>query len=106
VHTQKIIHRDIKPSNLLLSNDGRIKIADFGISNQFDGEDAIITNSNGTPAFLAPECHKELHSWLGKPLDIWAMGITLYAFVFGVVSYISIFFCKFIFYLKKFNSNK
>ena len=55
LHYQKIVHRDIKPSNLLLSNDNFIKIADFGVSNQFDGEDAIITNSAGTPAFMPPE---------------------------------------------------
>lgn len=55
VHYQKIIHRDIKPSNLLLGDDGHIKIADFGVSNEFDGDDAIISNSLGTPAFMPPE---------------------------------------------------
>lgn len=55
VHYQKIIHRDIKPSNLLLGDDNHIKIADFGVSNEFDGDDAIISNSVGTPAFLPPE---------------------------------------------------
>lgn len=55
------------------------------MSNEFDGDDAIISNSVGTPAFLPPEAITEhSFSWLGKPLDIWAMGITLYAFVFGV----------------------
>ncbi|CAF0740912.1 unnamed protein product [Brachionus calyciflorus] len=84
LHYQKIIHRDIKPSNLLLGDDDHIKIADFGVSNEFDGDDALISNSLGTPAFLPPEAITENSmSWLGKPLDIWAMGITLYAFVFG-----------------------
>ena len=55
LHCQKIIHRDIKPSNLLLSNDNRIKIADFGVSNEFDGDDAVISSSTGTPAFMPPE---------------------------------------------------
>lgn len=55
VHYQKIIHRDIKPSNLLLGDDGHIKIADFGVSNVFEGNDALLTNSAGTPAFMAPE---------------------------------------------------
>ncbi|RMZ93141.1 calcium calmodulin-dependent kinase kinase 1, partial [Brachionus plicatilis] len=85
LHYQKIIHRDIKPSNLLLGDDGHIKIADFGVSNEFDGDDALISNSLGTPAFLPPEAITENSiSWLGKPLDIWAMGITLYTFVFGI----------------------
>jgi serine/threonine protein kinase len=86
LHYQKIVHRDIKPSNLLLSDDNHIKIADFGVSNQFEGEDAIITNSAGTPAFMPPEALTEKSSsWLGKPLDVWSMGITLYSFVYGDV---------------------
>uniref|UniRef100_A0A8B9LLQ8 calcium/calmodulin-dependent protein kinase n=1 Tax=Astyanax mexicanus TaxID=7994 RepID=A0A8B9LLQ8_ASTMX len=55
LHYQKIIHRDIKPSNLLLGDDGHIKIADFGVSNEFEGSDALLSNSAGTPAFMAPE---------------------------------------------------
>lgn len=55
VHYQRIIHRDIKPSNLLVGEDGHIKIADFGVSNQFEGTDALLTSTVGTPAFLAPE---------------------------------------------------
>lgn len=55
VHYQKIIHRDIKPSNLLLGDDGHIKIADFGVSNVFEGNDALLSDSAGTPAFMAPE---------------------------------------------------
>lgn len=71
---------------MLLGDDDHIKIADFGVSNEFDGDDALISNSLGTPAFLPPEAITENSiSWLGKPLDIWAMGITLYSFVFGIV---------------------
>ncbi|GCB69758.1 hypothetical protein scyTo_0010617, partial [Scyliorhinus torazame] len=55
LHYQKIIHRDIKPSNLLLGDDGHIKIADFGVSNQFEGNDALLSSTAGTPAFMAPE---------------------------------------------------
>ena len=55
VHYQKIIHRDLKPSNLLRANSGEIKIADFGISNEFDGADAMLTRTAGTPAFKSPE---------------------------------------------------
>ncbi|XP_062872567.1 calcium/calmodulin-dependent protein kinase kinase 1b [Trichomycterus rosablanca] len=84
LHFQKIIHRDIKPSNLLLGNDGRIKIADFGVSNEFQGSDAFLLNSAGTPAFMAPETLTDLeHEFSGKALDVWALGVTLYCFVFG-----------------------
>jgi [calcium/calmodulin-dependent protein kinase] kinase len=55
VHYQRIIHRDIKPSNLLLSEDGRIQIADFGVCNEFHGNDAALSSTAGTPAFMAPE---------------------------------------------------
>uniref|UniRef100_A0A3P9IPQ9 calcium/calmodulin-dependent protein kinase n=1 Tax=Oryzias latipes TaxID=8090 RepID=A0A3P9IPQ9_ORYLA len=85
LHYQKIIHRDVKPSNLLVGEDGHIKIADFGVSNQFEGSDALLTSTVGTPAFLAPEALSETRkNFSGKALDVWAMGVTLYCFVFGV----------------------
>ncbi|XP_056146646.1 calcium/calmodulin-dependent protein kinase kinase 2 [Lampris incognitus] len=85
LHYQKIIHRDVKPSNLLVGEDGHIKIADFGVSNQFEGADALLTSTVGTPAFLAPETLSETRkNFSGKALDVWAMGVTLYCFVFGV----------------------
>lgn len=55
VHFQKIVHRDIKPSNLLLSETGQVKIADFGVSSEFEGLDAFLSGTAGTPAFMAPE---------------------------------------------------
>lgn len=55
VHYQKIIHRDIKPSNLLLGDDGHVQIADLGVCNEFDGSDARLNSTAGTPAFTAPE---------------------------------------------------
>ena len=45
VHYQKIIHRDIKPSNLLRADNGQVRIADLGVSNEFDGDDAFLTNT-------------------------------------------------------------
>ncbi|XP_042342698.1 calcium/calmodulin-dependent protein kinase kinase 1b [Plectropomus leopardus] len=84
LHYHKIIHRDIKPSNLLLGDDGHIKIADFGVSNEFEGTDALLSSTAGTPAFMAPEMMTEHEqSFSGKALDVWAMGVTLYCFVFG-----------------------
>ncbi|XP_069040301.1 calcium/calmodulin-dependent protein kinase kinase 1 isoform X3 [Lepisosteus oculatus] len=89
LHYQKIVHRDIKPSNLLLGDDGHVKIADFGVSNQFEGNDALLSSTAGTPAFMAPETltdHRK--SFSGKALDVWAMGVTLYCFVFGKCPFI------------------
>merc|ERR1719410_2392034 len=86
LHYQKIIHRDIKPSNLLRADNGEVKIADLGVSNEFDGADALLTNTAGTPAFTAPECLsiKQGDSpYSGKAADIWSLGVTLYCLVFG-----------------------
>lgn len=55
VHYQRIIHRDIKPANLLLSESGRVQIADLGVCNEFRGTDAYLSTTVGTPAFTAPE---------------------------------------------------
>ncbi|XP_075744022.1 calcium/calmodulin-dependent protein kinase kinase 1-like [Rhipicephalus microplus] len=88
LHHQKIIHRDIKPSNLLLDEKGRVQIADFGVCNQFEGVDALLSGTAGTPAFVAPEALSENRSeYSGKAVDVWAMGATLYAFVVGNVPF-------------------
>uniref|UniRef100_A0A2K5E4B6 Calcium/calmodulin dependent protein kinase kinase 2 n=1 Tax=Aotus nancymaae TaxID=37293 RepID=A0A2K5E4B6_AOTNA len=95
LHYQKIIHRDIKPSNLLVGEDGHIKIADFGVSNEFKGSDALLSNTVGTPAFMAPESLSETRKiFSGKALDVWAMGVTLYCFL--LLSCLCVFtFCPF-----------
>lgn len=86
LHFQHIIHRDIKPSNLLLSEDGRVQIADFGVCNEFHGNDAALSNTAGTPAFMAPEALSN-SQYSGKASDIWSMGVTLYAFVYGQIPF-------------------
>ncbi|XP_048872641.1 calcium/calmodulin-dependent protein kinase kinase 1 isoform X1 [Brienomyrus brachyistius] len=89
LHYQKIVHRDIKPSNLLLGDDGHVKITDFGVSNQFEGNDALLSSTAGTPAFMAPEALSDSRqSFSGKALDVWAMGVTLYCFVYGKCPFI------------------
>lgn len=90
LHYQKIIHRDIKPSNLLRADSGEVKIADLGVSNEFDGTDALLTSTVGTPAFTAPECISQQPGeppYSGKAADIWSLGVTLYSLVYGKVPF-------------------
>ncbi|KAL1446942.1 hypothetical protein WDU94_005539, partial [Cyamophila willieti] len=86
IHFQRIIHRDIKPSNLLLGHDNHVQIADLGVCTEFEGPDAVLNGPAGTPAFTAPEAimqNAQGKQFSGKAYDIWSLGITLFAFVFG-----------------------
>lgn len=82
LHTRGVVHGDIKPENMLLSGDGSLKISDFGQSQILSDGESKLTKTLGTPAFLAPEiCAGEEYD--GFAADIWALGVTLYFFIFG-----------------------
>ncbi|KAL7740176.1 hypothetical protein ACLKA6_003884 [Drosophila palustris] len=92
LHYQKIIHADLKPGNLLLTQCGRVKIADLGVCNEFLGEDAIMSNGStaGTPAFRAPETLVlGKNVYCGRAADIWALGATLFSLVYGNVPFVA-----------------
>lgn len=80
VHQNNIIHRDIKPQNILFDEDSNVKLTDFGIS--LLSSETKIAQITGTQFFLAPESFLPEKEKVisGKPLDIWAMGITMYCF--------------------------
>jgi [calcium/calmodulin-dependent protein kinase] kinase len=84
LHTNNIIHRDIKPDNVLLDENNRCKITDFNVSNMLqENEDKVSVKAEGTMFFQAPECcDSECKDFAGKPLDIWALGVTIYIFVY------------------------
>lgn len=84
-----VIHRDIKPDNIVLTGDGKIaKICDFSVSHVFEDNDDRLSSSAGAPAFLAPELVSVRGQSHGKPTDIWALGVTLYYFIFGTCPFL------------------
>ncbi|KAJ4460536.1 putative Calcium/calmodulin-dependent protein kinase kinase 2 [Paratrimastix pyriformis] len=82
LHSLGIIHRDIKPENLLLSSDDHVKISDFGVSHVLQTEHDLIAQTEGSPAFMAPEVCSATN-YEGPPIDIWALGATLFCFLYG-----------------------
>ncbi|EQC39068.1 CAMKK protein kinase [Saprolegnia diclina VS20] len=96
LHTNDICHRDLKPENILVGNQGTVKIADFGVAHFFDDKapaaqpvaHGYLTNSAGTYAYMAPESMAS-EPYSAFVADIWALGITLYAMLFGSLPYFS-----------------
>lgn len=86
-HDHGIVHRDIKPANILLTRDGRIKMADFGLAKRFDAENSYRTQTGygmGTPDYAAPE------QFMGDAnvdhrADIYALGVMIYQMVTGTL---------------------
>ncbi|MFD4553846.1 protein kinase [Streptomyces sp. NPDC058469] len=81
-HDAGVLHRDVKPANVLMSNDGRVVLTDFGIA-MVEGSSALTMTGEviGSPEFLAPE--RALGRTPGPESDLWALGVLLYAAVEG-----------------------
>ena len=76
-----IIHRDIKPENILLDENGRVKLADFGWSNYVSSNNELRKTYCGTPEYLAPEMvKKEGHD---TSVDIWDLGVLMFELLAG-----------------------
>jgi serine/threonine-protein kinase len=86
-HRNGVVHRDVKPGNLLRSDDGLVKLADFGIAKAVDDASAItqVGSVLGTAAYLAPEqAHGEE---AGPAADIYALGVVTYQLLSGRLPY-------------------
>ncbi|MEG3629223.1 serine/threonine-protein kinase [Streptomyces poriticola] len=81
-HAAGVLHRDVKPANVLLANDGRVVLTDFGIA-VVEGSSALTMTGEvvGSPEFLAPE--RALGRTPGPESDLWSLGVLLYAAVEG-----------------------
>ncbi|KAM9378116.1 calcium/calmodulin-dependent protein kinase type II subunit delta isoform 11-T11 [Phaethornis superciliosus] len=83
-HLNGIVHRDLKPENLLLASKSKgaaVKLADFGLAIEVQGEQQAWFGFAGTPGYLSPEVLRK--DPYGKPVDMWACGVILYILLVG-----------------------
>ena len=85
-HERGVVHRDIKPGNLFQTEEGAIKVLDFGIARVADNPGAFATRPGttlGTPAFMAPELAAGRLDQLDALTDLWAVGATMFQLLTG-----------------------
>lgn len=80
-HAAGVIHRDVKPSNILINNDGRIKISDFGIARIESSQLTQVGDVLGTPHYMAPE--QFLGMDIGLEADLFSVGVIAYELLTG-----------------------
>eukprot|EP01138_Halocafeteria_seosinensis_P002850 gb/GECG01002911.1/.p1 GENE.gb/GECG01002911.1/~~gb/GECG01002911.1/.p1 ORF type:complete len:1327 (+),score=183.78 gb/GECG01002911.1/:1-3981(+) len=103
MHQENIIHRDLKPENILVMNSKdeanrsdengdvalRVKIADFGVARYIGNTAGGASTFCGSPQYVAPEVlfARQMPSKYGKPVDVWSLGVILYAMLAGYLPF-------------------
>jgi serine/threonine protein kinase len=85
-HERGVVHRDIKPENLFLTEEGKLKVLDFGVARALDGTSSSVTRTGallGTPAYLSPEQARGRPSEVSARSDLYSAGATLLFLVAG-----------------------
>ena len=84
-HVQGVLHRDIKPENVLIGDDGRVRVLDFGIARASDGEAPLTRTGEivGTPQYMAPEQLLDAGEEVDERCDVHALGVLTYELLTG-----------------------
>jgi serine/threonine protein kinase len=85
-HEHGIVHRDIKPANLLIADDGRLKITDFGIARTGSSNLTRASSVIGSPGYIAPEQYTD--SGIDRRVDIFSAGVLLYEMLSGTTPFV------------------
>ena len=80
-HRNGVVHRDIKPANIMITDEGRVKVADFGVARIESSMMTQIGVRIGTPAYMSPEQHQGLP--VSGRSDLFSVGVVLYQFLTG-----------------------
>lgn len=95
VQSKGVVHRDLKPENILIDEQNCCKISnltfklgDFNVSSYLEGAKDEFTKTEGTIYFYAPECCQGKSApFAAKPVDIWALGVSLFIMTYRALPY-------------------